>query len=103
MTLALKEGLWLKYFLQETTLVPDQNLFLRCDNMSTIMLAKNLKHSELTKHIAMKLQFARELLHEGSMEITHVCTDKKWADFLTKSTQKSKHYEICNEIALKST
>ncbi len=103
MTLALKEGLWLKHFLKETTLFPDHPLLLRCDNMSTIMLAKNLKHSELTKHIAMKLQFTRELLHEGNIEITHVRTDQQWADFLTKSTQKSKHYESCNEIGLKPT
>jgi hypothetical protein len=103
MTLALKEGLWLKHFLKETTLFPDQSLLLRCDNMSTIMLAENLKHSELTKRIAMKLQFTRELLHEGSIEIAHVCTKQQWADFLTKSTQKSKHYESCDEIGLKST
>jgi hypothetical protein len=46
-TLALKEyGLWLKHFLKERTLFPDQ---------PTTMLAKKFKHSELTKHIAMKL------------------------------------------------
>ena len=70
--------------------------------MSAIMLAKNLKHSELTKHIAMKLQFTRELLHDGNIEIVHVRTDEQWADFLTKSTQKTKHYESCNHIGLKS-
>ena len=102
MTLALKEGIWLKHFLKETTLYPDHPLLLRCDNMSTIMLAKNLKHSELTKHIAMKLQFTRELLHDGNIEIVHIRTDEQWADFLTKSTQKTKHYESCNHIGLKS-
>ena len=102
MTLALKEGIWLKDFLKETTLFPDHPLLLRCDNMSAIMLAKNLKHSELTKHIAMKLQFTRELLHEGNIEIVHVRTDEQWADFLTKSTQKAKHHESCNQIGLKS-
>ena len=71
--------------------------------MSAIMLAKNLKHSELTKHIAMKLQFTRELLHEGNIQIIHVRTEQQWADFLTKSTQKSKHYESCNQLGLKAT
>ena len=65
------------------------------------MLAKNLKHSELTKHIAMKLQFTRELLQEGNIEIAHVRTEEQRADFLTKSTKKSKHYESCNHIGLK--
>ena len=103
MTLALKEGIWLKDFLKETTLFPDHPLLLQCDNMSAIMLAKNLKHSELTKHIAMKLQFTRELLHEGNIQISHVRTEQQWADFLTKSTQKSKHYESCNKLGLKAT
>jgi hypothetical protein len=75
MNLALKEGIWLKHFLKETMLFPDHPLLLRCDNMSAIILAKNLKHSELTKHIAMKLQFTRELLQEGNIEIAHVRTE----------------------------
>ena len=65
------------------------------------MLAKNLKHSDLTKHIAMKLQFTSKTLHKGNIEIMHVRTDEEWADFLTKSIKKSKHYESCNGIGLK--
>ena len=64
MTLALMEGRWLKKFLKETTMFLDHLLLLRCDNILAIMLAKNLKHSGITKNIAMKLQFTRELLHE---------------------------------------
>ena len=51
----------------------------------------------------MKLQFTRELLHEGNIQIIHVRTEQQWADFLTKSTQKSKHYESCNQLGLKAT
>jgi hypothetical protein len=69
--------------------------------MSAMILAKNLKHSELTKHIAMKLQFTRELLQEGNIKIAHVRTEEQWAGFLTKSTKNSKHYESCNKIGLK--
>eukprot|EP00249_Psilotum_nudum_P036016 c6174_g1_i1 orf=1483-3276(+) len=102
MTLALKEGIWLKHFLMETTLFPDQPLLLHCDNMSTIMLARNLKHSKKTKHIAMKLQFIRELIQEGSIDLSHVRTDQQWADFLTKSIPKAKHCESCKQLGLKS-
>ena len=65
------------------------------------MLAKNLKRSELMKHIVMKLQITRELLHKGNIQIVHVRTDEQWADFLMKSIQKAKHFESCNEIGLK--
>jgi hypothetical protein len=68
--------------------------------MLGIILAKNLKHFELTKHIAMKLQFTRELLHKGNIEIAHVHTEEEWANFLIKSTKKFKHYESCNQIGL---
>ncbi|KAI5084902.1 hypothetical protein GOP47_0001071 [Adiantum capillus-veneris] len=104
MTLALKEGIWLKHFLMETTLFPNQPLVLHCDNMSAIMLARNLKHLEKTKHIyiAMKLQFIRELIREGSIELSHVRTEQQWADFLTKSIPKAKHRESCQQLGLKS-
>ncbi|MCO5591511.1 hypothetical protein L7F22_045496 [Adiantum nelumboides] len=77
MTLASKEGIWLKHFLMETTLIPNQPLLLYCDNMSAIMLAQNLKHSEKTKHITMKLQFIRELIQNGSIKLSHVRTDQQ--------------------------
>ncbi|MCO5547415.1 hypothetical protein L7F22_000864 [Adiantum nelumboides] len=95
MTLALKERIWLKHLLMETTLFANQLLQLLCDNMSAIMLARNLKHSEKTKHIAMKLQFIRELIQEGTIELTHVRSDQQLADFLTKSILKAKHLESC--------
>ncbi|KAH7426222.1 hypothetical protein KP509_11G090700 [Ceratopteris richardii] len=91
MTLDLKEGVWLKTLLEETKLYPVQSLKLHCDNFSAILLAKNLKHSEKTKHIALKLQFIRELVHERCTELIHVCTQYQWADFLTKSLPKAKH------------
>jgi hypothetical protein len=55
MTLALKETIWIKYFLRETMLFPNQPLLLHCENMLAIIFAKNLEQFELTKCIAMKL------------------------------------------------
>ena len=98
MTLALKEGIWLKNLLVETTLFTNQPLMLYCDNMSAITIAKNLKHSEKTKHIAMKLQFIRELVQEGSIVLEHVRTEHQWADFLTKPLAKLKHVESCTQL-----
>ncbi|MCO5573182.1 hypothetical protein L7F22_026949 [Adiantum nelumboides] len=100
MTLALKEGIWLKHLLMETTLFANQPLRLLCDNMSAIMLARNLKHSEKTKHIAMKLQFIRELIQESTIELTHVRSDQHLADFLTKSIPKAKHLESCQQLGI---
>ncbi|MCO5568640.1 hypothetical protein L7F22_022339 [Adiantum nelumboides] len=100
MTLALKEGIWLKHLLMETTLFANQPLRLLCDNMSAIMLARNLKHSEKTKHIAMKLQFIRELIQEGTIELTHVRSDQQLADFLTKSIPKAKHLESYQQLGI---
>ncbi|MCO5594326.1 hypothetical protein L7F22_048356 [Adiantum nelumboides] len=100
MTLALKEGIWLKHLLMETTLFANQPLRLLCDNMSAIMLARNLKHFEKTKHIAMKLKFIRELIQEGTIELTHVRSDQQLADFLTKSIPKAKHLESCQQLGI---
>ncbi|KAH7431214.1 hypothetical protein KP509_08G036600 [Ceratopteris richardii] len=84
MTLALKEGLWLNTLLEETKLVPNQPLLLHCDNLSSIILAKNLNHSEKMKHIALKLQFIREMVQDGKAELVHVRTQYQWADFFNQ-------------------
>ncbi|KAH6556871.1 hypothetical protein KP509_1Z127500 [Ceratopteris richardii] len=76
MTLALKEGIWLKEFIEESKLYKPQPLLLHCNNLSAILLARNLKHSEKTKHIAIKVQFIRELVRDGSIVLTHVRTDQ---------------------------
>ncbi|MCO5552024.1 hypothetical protein L7F22_005532 [Adiantum nelumboides] len=87
MTLSLKEGIWLKNLLMETKLYAVQPDLLQCDNTSAIMLAKNLKRSEKIKHITMKLHFIRELIQEGSLQLSHVCTDSGQI-FLQKLFQK---------------
>ncbi|KAH7300894.1 hypothetical protein KP509_23G002600 [Ceratopteris richardii] len=102
LTLALKQGMWLKSLLEEMKLLPRQPMRLHCDNLSAIILAKNLKHSEKTKHIALKLQFILESVQEGTAELVHVCTQYQWADFLTKSLPKVKHLECCTQIGLNS-
>ncbi|KAH6555805.1 hypothetical protein KP509_1Z226500 [Ceratopteris richardii] len=81
MTVALKEGLWLKSFLDKSRSLSAPPFQLHCDNLSAILLAKNLKHSENTKHIALKLQFIRELVQEGQIELVHVRTQYQWTDF----------------------
>ncbi|KAH7434387.1 hypothetical protein KP509_06G015400 [Ceratopteris richardii] len=100
MPLPLKEGLWLNTLLEETKLVPNQPLLLHCDNISFIILVKNLKHSEKTKHIALKLQFIREMVQDGKAKLVHVRTPYQWANFLTKSLPKAEHLECCAQAGL---
>ncbi|KAH7427338.1 hypothetical protein KP509_10G040100 [Ceratopteris richardii] len=100
MTMALKEGLWLKSFLDESRSLSARPFRLHCENLSAILLAKNLKHFENTKHIALKLQFIRELVQEGQIELVHVRTQYQWAEFLTKSLPKAKHWECCTQTGL---
>ncbi|KAH7404020.1 hypothetical protein KP509_15G006100 [Ceratopteris richardii] len=73
---------------------------LHCDNLSAIILAKNLSHSKKTRHIALKLQFIREAVQEGTVEFIHVITQYQWADFLTRSLPKAKHLECYTQVGL---
>ncbi|KAH7292992.1 hypothetical protein KP509_28G006900 [Ceratopteris richardii] len=102
MTLAIKEGICLNTFLKGSTLLIPPPISLYCDNQSAILLAQNVKHSEKTKNIAIKLQFIRELVQEGSIKLIHVQTEQEWADFLTKSVPKAKHLESCTHTGLRS-
>ncbi|KAH6558625.1 hypothetical protein KP509_1Z053800 [Ceratopteris richardii] len=100
MTIALKEGVWLKTLIEETNLFPLQPLKLDCDNLSAILLAKKLKHSGKTKPIALKLQFICKLVLEGRSELIHVHTQYEWADFSIKSLPRTKHWECCTNTGL---
>ncbi|KAH7404447.1 hypothetical protein KP509_15G026100 [Ceratopteris richardii] len=79
----------------------NQPLVLYCDSRPAISLAKDLKYSEKTKHIAMKLQSIWESVGDGNLILNHVRTELQRIDFLTKSLNKVKHLQCCNNVGLR--
>lgn len=98
---AVKEGIWLQRLLEETGLAKSVALFkLFCDNQSAIVLAKNPKHHEKSKHIDLRYHFIRELIEGGHFILEYTPTQKMWVDFLTKPTPRIKHEKCCKFLGL---
>lgn len=55
-----------------------------CDNLSVIIVAKNLTGHGRTKHIEIRFHFNQNLIAEGVIVLEHCPTNSQIADILTK-------------------
>ena len=81
---ATKEGLWLREFCSELGF--DLEYFkLHCNLQRVICLTKNSVHHEMTKHIANKIHFIRDIIDFGMVKVLKIHTTLNHAGLLTKS------------------
>ena len=71
------------------------------DNEGAIALAENSLSSSMSKHIDVRHHFLRNLTEEGMIEVTHVPSEKKHADILTKALPRDR-FEVHRDFALNS-
>lgn len=89
LTEAVKEALWIQGLLTEMGF-KQEKVTLWCDSQSAISLAKNNTFHERTKHIAIKFNFIRDVIEEGSVEVLKIHTSQNPADMLTKGIHVQK-------------
>ena len=86
---AIKEGLWLRGLTEELG-YEQSEVVVGCDSQSAICLAKNnvfhdrTKHVVVSKHVALKMSFVRDMTEAGEVVIQKVHTSKNPANMLTK-------------------
>lgn len=104
---AIKEGLWLRGLTEE--LGYDQSeVSIGCDSQSAICLAKNnvfhdrTKHVAVSKHVALKMSFARDMIEAGEVEVQKVHTSNNLADMLTKVIPSMKFEQALAELGVVS-
>lgn len=68
-----------------------------CDNQSTIHLMKHQLFNERSKHISVKLHFARDIIEKGTVSVKKVSTDDNAADMLTKPLPSNK-FRYCSDL-----
>ena len=77
-----------------------------CDSQSAICLAKNnvfhdrTKHIAVSKHVALKMSFVRDMIEAGEVMIQKVHTSKNPADMLTKVIQVTKFDQALSELGV---
>ena len=82
--LAAKQILWARNILYEMNLSQVNPNTLYEDNKSTITLLNNPGNGNRTKHIALRYNFLREEIKNGTISMTYLPTDMMISDILTK-------------------
>lgn len=88
LTEATKDVLWLTYFLTELG-IEYETPVIHTDSQSAMEWAKNAKHHQRSKHVAIKYFFVRDEVARKSIRLAYISTKDNVADILTKSTTKS--------------
>ncbi|KAL1223417.1 Retrovirus-related Pol polyprotein from transposon TNT 1-94 [Cardamine amara subsp. amara] len=92
-----KEALWLRGITSELGF-PQKSVEIFCDSQSAICLAKNNVFHARTKHMAVRLNFIRDVIADGSLTVTKIGTLVNPADILTKSVPVKKFEEALSHL-----
>lgn len=97
-TLAVKDLIWIKRFIDELKLPVKTKGRLLCDNQSALKLMKNPEFHQRSKHIDIRFHFIREKYEQGIFELDYICTEKQKADVFTKALSVDKFRTLRNSI-----
>lgn len=97
-SIATKELVWLKRFLEELQTSINTRGKLLCDNQSALKLMKNPEFHQRSKHIDIRFHFVREKFMDGLFEPVYVPTDLQKADIFTKALSIEKFERLRNLI-----
>jgi len=81
----MKAAMWYRNWFAELGVVFDVPSTVKEDNQASIFIWEDVSISDRTKHIQMKIWFAREKLNKGIFQLEHCPTELMWADVMTKA------------------
>jgi KUP system potassium uptake protein len=102
LTQAAKEAIWLQNLLKDLRMSKYAPRVINVDNQGTIALANNPIHHARTKHLDVQLQFVRDSIENGIIELQYCPTDVMFADIMTKALAKDKHATMRKLIGMDS-
>src|SRR4051812_4667230 len=97
------EGIWLKEFFTELSVVPSalDTMEIFCDHTGAISLAKEPRCHKSSKHIKLRFHQIHEHVNEGDITISKVHTDQNITDLVTKVLPQTKHDQHQNVMGVK--
>ncbi|XP_019241548.1 PREDICTED: uncharacterized protein LOC109221521 [Nicotiana attenuata] len=96
------ELVWLSRLLHDLTIDVSFFIFVFCDNMAAIHIAKNHVFHERTKHIEVDYHFIWSKLTEGFIQLSHVPTPDQLADVFTKPLPGVLHHSFLGKLKVVS-
>ena len=83
--MATCEVAWLCKLLTDLCVDVTHKVFIYCDNLSSIQLARNPVFHAWTKHIEFHYYFIQERVLAGDIDLVYIDTDEQVADIFTKA------------------
>ena len=97
----VQEMFWLQNVIKQLFILSiEQAKLLYCDNMSTIVLSKNLEHHARTKHIDVQFYFVRHYIKQKIIDLKYIFTKKQLVDAFTKTIVINTFKSFCKKINL---
>ncbi|KAI5388393.1 hypothetical protein KIW84_074186 [Lathyrus oleraceus] len=92
LAIASEEANWLRCLLAEIPLweKPMSIVLIHCDNTTAIAKIENRYYNGKKRQIRRKHNTVRDCISKGVVRVDHVCTDKNFADPLTKGFSREK-------------
>ena len=76
-------------------------VILYCDNTSAINISKNPMMHEITKHIAIKYHYVRELVEEKQVKMEYIHSREQIANIFTKALPKDSFEYLRGKLGVK--
>jgi hypothetical protein len=97
LSVATCEVVWLRRLLQDVGKEQKEPTMIKCDNQSSINLAKNPIFHARTNHVDAQFHFVREKLQSNEITLMYCNTSENVADIFTKPLGKIK-FELFREM-----
>ena len=81
----LVKNIWLCKLLADLGLHVERKIFIYCDNLSSIQLARNPIFYAWTKHVEVHYHFIQECVLAGDIDLVYVSTQDQVEDIFTKA------------------
>ncbi|MCO5578523.1 hypothetical protein L7F22_032366 [Adiantum nelumboides] len=98
--LAAWEESWLRVLMADFSFDNLDSVTIYCDNMRSIMLAKNLVYHACTKHIEVHYHVITEKVLAGEIDLVYVKTNDQVEDIFTKALGKEKFCYFCEALGI---
>ncbi|CAL1375374.1 unnamed protein product [Linum trigynum] len=95
------EIVWLRRLLAELGVTCQDPVRLYVDNTSAICIATNPVLHDRTKHIEVHVHYVRQLVAEGTVELTYITSEDQTSDLLTKAVSTSRHWFLAHKLMLR--
>ncbi|CAI7881744.1 unnamed protein product [Closterium sp. NIES-53] len=96
--MAALELRWLTYVLTDLRERPHSPPVMYVNNKGMIALCLDQRLEHITKHIALRYFFTRELQQRGQLCLAYVATKANTADVFTKSLGSGDHQRFCTAL-----